>query len=72
MMVTGVSADAPFWWTWMLKLKAFTLSSAGVLWLKGIREGGLPSSSGPNGEVDEVRPRGSQLTHGLTEHQNYL
>ena len=61
-----LSADAPFWWTLMLKLKAFTLSSAGALWLKGIREGGLPVAR--TARSDEVRPRGSQLT----EHQNYL
>ena len=45
-----LSADAPFWWTLMLKLKAFTLSSAGALWLAQ-RCPGRWSSSGPNGEV---------------------
>ena len=37
-----LSADAPSWWTLMLKLHTFTLSSADALWLKGVREGGHP------------------------------
>jgi len=48
-----------FWWTLMLKLKAFTLSSAEALWLKGVREGALPVAS--RARSNSVRPRASQL-----------
>jgi hypothetical protein len=43
----------------MLKLKAFTLSSAEALWLKGVREGALPVAS--RARSNSVRPRASQL-----------
>ena len=39
--------------------------SAGALWLKGIREGGLPVAR--TARSDEVRPRGSQLTEHRRE-----
>ena len=43
----------------MLRLKAFTLSSADALWLKGVREGTL--SVARRARSESVRPRGSQL-----------
>ena len=43
----------------MLKLKAFTLSSAEALWLKGVREGALPVAR--RARSNSVRPRASQL-----------
>ena len=50
---------AQFWWTLMLKLKAFTLTSAEALWLKGVREGALPVAR--RARSNSVRPRASQL-----------
>ena len=50
---------APFWWTLVLRLKAFTSSGEDALWLKGVREGALPVAR--TARSSPVRPRGSQL-----------
>ena len=57
---------AQFWWTLMLKLKAFTLTSAEALWLKGVREGALPVARRARSDAAGRR------TAQLGESQNYF
>ena len=50
----------------MLKLKAFTLTSAEALWLKGVREGALPVARRARSDAAGRR------TAQLGESQNYF
>ena len=60
-MVTDLlSPGESSWWTSMLKLHTFTLSSADAPWLKGVREGALAVAR--TASSDSSAPRASAKT----------